>query len=262
MRLQLHNVSCQFNTQPVLQDICMTLQSGCTALIGPNGAGKSTLLRLCAGEGRFLHNARTTGQILLDDVALGSIPLTTLARRRSFLPQQHAEHLHGPVKELLCLAAYPHGGGGERAVLLYNEALALWELETLAERHYDQLSGGERQRVQLARTWLQMRLHTVPEERFWLLDEPQTALDLPHQQRLRKQLQQEASQGACIIFSTHDINFALRTAERLIVLDTGKICADGDARTIADKNLLQSVFGVSFHITPHPVDGRPWVMAE
>lgn len=262
MKLQLDNVGCWFNAHPVLQDISLSLHSGCTALIGPNGAGKSTLLRLCAGEGRFLPGARMEGQIQLDQVALESIPLTTLACRRAFLPQQHAEHLQGPVQDILCLATYPHGGGGARAASLYAEALALWELEPLAERHYDRLSGGERQRVQLARTWLQMRLHAVPEERFWLLDEPQTALDLPHQQRLRKQMVREAGQGACIVFSTHDINFALRTAERLIVLKSGRLCADGDAIAIADQALLQDVFGVAFYITTHPVDGRPWVMAE
>ena len=262
MKLQLDHVGCSFNTHPVLKDISLELQSGCIALIGPNGAGKSTLLRLCAGEGRYLSNARLQGRILLDDKALSAWPLNTLARRRAFLPQHHADYLHGQVRDIMCLAAYPHGGAGERAITLYQEALSIWELDTLATRHYDGLSGGERQRVQLARTWLQMRLHPVAGERLWLLDEPQNALDLPHQQRLRTQLKKESDDGACVVFSTHDINFALRTADRLIVLRQGELCADAVPEDFADKDLLQRVFGVPFCVSRHPVDNRPWVMAE
>jgi iron complex transport system ATP-binding protein len=262
MSLQLLNVGCHHGRTRVLHGISLTLQAGCTALIGPNGAGKSTLLRLCAGEGQYLHGLRQEGDILLDARPLTNWTLQELARQRAFLPQQHAERLHGQVRDILCLALYPHGGGGEHAIRLYQEALTIWELGLLAHRHYDDLSGGERQRVQLARTWLQMRLQATATKRLWLLDEPQTALDLPHQQRLRQRLLQEANEGACVIFSTHDINFALRTADRFILLREGQLVADVGLTDMADSTLLQRVFDVPFCVTHHPVDGRPWVMAE
>jgi iron complex transport system ATP-binding protein len=262
MTLVLEKVGCQYRSTRVLHDISLTISTGCTALIGPNGAGKSTLLRLCAGEGRYLHDLQPNGQILFDGKSLATWPLHTLAKRRAFLPQQHAHHLHGCVRDIMCLAMYPHGGGGEHAIALYQQALSLWELEALAHRHHDDLSGGERQRVQLARTWMQMRLHPVAHERLWLLDEPQTALDLPHQNHLRHQLLQEAAEGACVVFSTHDINFALRTADRIIVLKNGTLCADALPDDFSDKTLLQRIFDVPFCVTQHPVDGRPWVMTE
>lgn len=262
MKLQLENVGCRYGAQPVLQNISFTLHAGCTALIGPNGAGKSTLLRLCAGEGRYLHGLHQSGHILLDDNSLATWSLGELAKRRAFLPQEHADLLHGQVRDILCLAMYPHGGGGDRAVSLYQDALSIWELDRLAGRPYNDLSGGERQRVQLARTWLQMRLNPVAGDRMWLLDEPQTALDLPHQQRLRARLKQEGDDGACVVFSTHDINFALRTADRLIALRDGALCADALPEDFADQQLLQRVFDVPFCVARHPVDGRPWVMAE
>lgn len=262
MTLSLTQAGCRYGETTILEHVSVTLGAGCTALVGPNGAGKSTLLRLCSGEGRYLRHLKQTGDILLDDKPIADWPLDVLARRRALLPQQHADQLHGKVCDIMCLAMYPHRGGGARATALYEEALSTWELDHLAQRHYDGLSGGERQRVQLARTWIQMRLHPLAQERLWLLDEPQTALDLSHQRQLRTQLQHEGSSGACVVFSTHDINFALRTADRLIALKQGRLCAEGRPEDFADPALLQSVFDVPFTIARHPTDGRPWVIAE
>lgn len=261
--ITLSALSCSFGSACVLHDINITLKSGCIALIGPNGAGKSTLLRLCCDGGRYFPHATLAGSIQLDELALKHIAPDVLARRRAFLPQQHADSLRLPVRDLLCLAAWPHGDdlqGRAMAQQLYQQALSIWELEALAERAYDALSGGERQRVQLARTWLQMRLHGEPGERIWLLDEPQNALDLPHQQQLRHSLRTEAEAGALVIFSTHDINFALRTADQILVLKSGCLHTVGNADTIADPALLQEVFDVGFDRIEHPVDGKPWLL--
>jgi iron complex transport system ATP-binding protein len=258
--IRLQELGCRFGSHTVLENITTDLQPGCVALIGPNGAGKSTLLRLCADGGRYFSSAHMQGSIMLDQQPLAHIPADTLARRRAFLPQQHTDALALPVNELLCLAAWPHGGGGTRARELYQEALARWELEALATRRYDELSGGERQRVQLARTWLQMRLHENAGERIWLLDEPQNALDLPHQQQLRQTLRHEADAGALVLFSTHDINFALRSADQFLLLKNGRLVASGTPELLADTALLQSVFGVGFDRLTHPVDGRPWLL--
>lgn len=262
MSLALHTVDVALDGATVLHDITLRIDAGCTALIGPNGAGKSTLLRACAGDGRWLDGLAVRGDISLDGAPLHQLSASALARRRAFLLQQQPERLHLPVCELLCLAAWPHGGSGRRGEALYREALTRWELEALAGRHYDGLSGGERQRVQLARTWLQMRLHANAAERLWLLDEPQTALDLPHQQLLRTRLADEAGSGATVLFSTHDLNFALRTADRVIALRDGRVLADGTPAELVDPALLASVFGVSFSCHLHPGDGRPWVMPD
>lgn len=262
MSLALHNVDVALDGTTVLHDITLRIGEGCTALIGPNGAGKSTLLRACAGDGGWLDRLVVQGGITLDGAPLHQFSPATLARRRAFLLQQQPERLHLPVCELLCLAAWPHGGSGQRGEALYREALARWELESLANRHYDSLSGGERQRVQLARTWLQMRLHPHASERLWLLDEPQTALDLPHQRLLRQQLRAEADAGTTVLFSTHDLNFALRTADRVIALGNGRVRADAMPAAFADPALLAAIFGVSFSCHTHPGDGRPWVMPD
>lgn len=257
--ISLRNISCHIGNAALLQDVNLELQHGCIALVGPNGAGKSTLLKLLADGGRHFLQGSIRGELQLDKKPLQKIPVSELARQRAFLPQQHAESLPMPVAEILELAAWPHG----RSHLppeLRQEALQLWKLQALELRHYDQLSGGERQRVQLARTWLQMRLHTPASERIWLLDEPQNALDLPHQRILQQQLRHEAEAGALVIFSTHDINFALHTANRIIVLQEGRIRADNVSSAIADPALLQDVFGVSFTRLLNPADNSVWLV--
>lgn len=256
--ITLSALSCHMGSCTLLQDISLTLEPSCIAVIGPNGAGKSTLLRLCADGGRHLPRHCISGTLTLDGLPLREIAPDALAHRRSFLPQQHAEALHLPVADILELAAWPHGGVLPPAI--HELGQARWELQPLLARSYDELSGGERQRVQLARTWLQMRLHPVASERLWLLDEPQNALDLPHQQSLRECLQAEAGAGALVMFSTHDINFALRTAHFIIALKQGRLLAAGTPEQMADPAMLQDVFGVAFDRLAHPVDGRPWLL--
>lgn len=258
--IRLENFSCSFDGHVVLQDINATLPAGSTALIGPNGAGKSTLLQACADGGRHLRGATLQGRLLLDNDQLLKLPVDVLARRRAFLPQQHADTLALTVADLLDLAGWPYGRSTLAGDPLHTQALARWELPALLSRRYDALSGGERQRVQLARTWLQMRLCEPAEKRLWLLDEPQNALDLPHQQRLRQVLEDEGASGALIVFSTHDLNFALRTARHFLFLREGRLLAQGGAELLQDDALLQTVFGVGFDRLTHQVDGRPWLL--
>lgn len=256
--ITLAQTSCRIHGRALLQAMNLELRSGAIALLGPNGAGKSTLLKLLADGGRHLA-ATISGRLELDGQALENFPAESLARRRAFLPQHHADSLQLPVAEILQLAAWPHGTA-RLPTSLYEQALLIWELVPLATRAYSSLSGGERQRVQLARTWLQLRQHENAAERIWLLDEPQNALDLPHQQALQKQLRAEAENGALVVFSTHDINFAMHTAERVIILCEGRLHADAGSSAIADPALLQDVFGVHFTRLVNPVDQSIWLV--
>lgn len=259
--IRLVDASLRLQQRLLLDRVSVGLSSGCIAVIGANGAGKSTLLHLCADGGRSRPGIRVEGEVLLDDRPLRAWPAAALARRRSFLPQQHADGLLLPVQAILALASWPHGGG-PLPHRLREQAVDRWELAPLLGRPYQGLSGGERQRVQLARTWLQLRLQEVPGDRLWLLDEPQTALDLPHQQVLLDVLREEAAAGALVMFSTHDLNFALRAADRILGLKAGRLIADAGPETLAAPALLHELFGVRFLQLTHPRDGRPLLLPE
>lgn len=247
--------------RPLLEDVSVQLEAGCIAVIGANGAGKSTLLHLCGDGGRSRPALRLQGELLLDGRPLRTLPTDALARRRAFMPQQHADDLPLPVSAIIALATWPHGGG-PLPPELRDEAVARWELARLLDRPHAGLSGGERQRVQLARTWLQLRLQPDPTTRIWLLDEPQGALDLPHQQALLATLREEAALGALVLFSTHDLNFALRAAGRILALKGGRLVADATPAELADPGLLREVFDTGFVRLSHPVDGRPLLLPE
>lgn len=256
--MQLQDLHYEIAGQRLLSGLNLSISGGPVALLGPNGAGKSTLLGLLADGGRF-GRGRLHGRLTLDGAPLAEQDLGVLARRRAFLPQHHSAGLNLPVSEILALSTWPHGGG-KLAASLHDEALVTWQLAPLYQRHYNSLSGGERQRVQLARTWLQMRQQAVAEKRIWLLDEPQSALDLPHQQRLHSVLKAEARVGALIVFSTHDLNFALHSAERLLLLKSGRIEADGPPDLMADSDAPDRVFAVDFLRLHRHGDARPWLV--
>lgn len=257
--IHFNSINCRVGRRTLLEDFTLDLNGGRTAVIGPNGAGKSTLLRLCADGGRHLPRGSVTGDLLLDDFPLRDAAADALAQRRAFLPQHHPDSLRLPVAAILELAMWPHG-----APILHEEArsgaIERWELATLLDRPYDELSGGERQRVQLARTWLQMRLHAEPSRRIWLLDEPQSGLDLPHQLRLREALREEAVAGALVAFSTHDLNFALRNADTVVALRGGRLLYAGPPERLLDGALLLALFDVEFDTLTHPLDGRAWLV--
>lgn len=257
--IRCEQLGCHVGERALLQALSLTLDAGqCVAVVGPNGAGKSTLLRLLSGE-RLL---RQDGEVQLSGRALHDWPLPELARRRSFLMQSHANELASSVTELVTLGAYPHGGLRLDQRALLDEALARWELTSLHLRSYLTLSGGERQRVHLARTWLQLRLHETAAERLWLLDEPLNGLDLPHQQLLQRSLREQAGEGALVIFSVHDLNFALRTADTVLALSQGKLLYAGQAAGLAEPALLRDIFGTAFLCLSHPKDGQPLVLPE
>lgn len=258
--IRLRGFSVRQGRHALLHELSLEVAAGqCTALLGANGAGKSTLLRAVSGEYGHAAGWHCQGSATLDDRELSAWPLSVLACRRSLLMQLHQEPSMR-VQELVRLGAYPHGGLRRVQEAVLHEVLQDWELQPLAARPYTALSGGERQRVQLARTDLQLRLHMPASERCWLLDEPQTGLDLPHQQLLRRLLRRAASQGALVLFSVHDINFALRVADRIVALKEGRLVYAGTATGFAEPGVLRQVFSTEFVSLVHPADGLPLVM--
>ncbi|MEM7744145.1 MAG: ABC transporter ATP-binding protein [Pseudomonadota bacterium] len=181
------------------------------ALLGPSGCGKTTLLRMLAG-----FETPTTGQILID----GEDVVDTPPNRRpvNMVFQSYAVFPHMSVRDNVAyglkVGRVPRAESDERVV----EALDRVQLGRLADRKPDQLSGGQRQRVALARA-LVMRPKVL------LLDEPLSALDA----KLREQMQLELSRlqqevGITFVTVTHDQDEALSMADRIAVMEAGRVC--------------------------------------
>ncbi|HEY7807305.1 MAG TPA: ABC transporter ATP-binding protein [Croceibacterium sp.] len=200
-----------------------------TAICGPNGAGKSTLLQCLAG---LLEP--DSGEVLLDGAPIRSLHPRERARAIGYLPQDGEIAWDLSVRNLVALGRLPHGDGGGVQVA---GALAALDLESFASRPVSTLSGGERARALLARV-------LAGEPRWILADEPLAALDLGHQLALIAHLKQAARDGAGVVLVLHDLALAINHADRVLVLDQGRLAADDAPEIALDPGLIGRVWGV------------------
>ena len=198
-----------------------------TAIIGPNGAGKSTLLRALAGL-----SAPTSGTILLNKRDLSATPSEHRAAALAYLPQARPVAWPLRVSDLVALGQFPSTRPDPETL---RSALKSVDLEDFGERRIDTLSGGETTRVHCARL-------LVSKASVLLADEPVSALDPAQALRVMAALKTRAESGATVVAVLHDITLAAQVADRLIVLNSGQVEADGPPADILSSALLDRVY--------------------
>lgn len=231
--LEFHNLSIQYRgAPPLLGNVSFSLTAGITVLLGRNGAGKSSLLHATLGEVPY------TGEILLNGADIAQIPANERAKVLALLPQQ----LPAPVlsvAETVALGFSPHYTHlGEKERQTVREILGKLQISHLAPRPVSTLSGGERQRVFLG----MMLAQNTP---VWLLDEPATYLDAPFHRLLCDILQKEREKGKHILLVMHDLTRALAIADRVLVLDDGKLCFDGTPDACIQSRIPERIFSLT-----------------
>jgi iron complex transport system ATP-binding protein len=245
----------------IVQDATLGLMPATVSvIIGPNGAGKSTLLRLLTGEAR-----PTSGSVRLDGEPLAAIPPWRLACRRAVMMQ--AARLAFPFRahEVVALGAAGVGRALRRAALdgLVASALDAADAAHLAGRDYQTLSGGEQQRVQFARALAQLVAgRSAEQQQVLFLDEPVSSLDLRHQLALLDAARDLAAGGTAVLAVLHDLNLALAYADHLIVMDAGRIVAQGEPAAVIGDALLRGVFGVDLSLGTCPPAGVPFLLPQ
>ncbi|MGU3575530.1 ABC transporter ATP-binding protein [Brucellaceae bacterium C25G] len=204
-----------------------------TAIIGPNGAGKSTLLKAIAGITSY------QGSILLAGKELQTMAPRERASHISFMPQLHAIRSKITVLEALlnvCLMTSVYETDG---IIRHNamELLDSLDLAHLALAPLNTLSGGQYQMASLAQT-------LVTSGDVVLLDEPISALDIAHQLKVMNKARSVARNGRVVVVVLHDLAFAIRYADRIIVLKEGQLVADGNPEHAITSDLLKTVYNV------------------
>jgi len=205
-------------------------------VIGPNGAGKSTLARAM-----LALVPPAAGRVLVDGEEAHGMDRAALARRIAYLPQGQSLHWPLTVERLVGLGRLPHLGPLSRLApadaKAVERAMARADVAHLRSRIATELSGGERARVLLARA-------LAVEAPALIADEPLASLDPGHQIEVMELLATEARAGALVVVILHDLTMAARHCDRLLLLDRGRIVADGPPRTVLDADRLASVYGI------------------
>lgn len=228
MDLEVKNVSFGYSKEMILHQLdCRFESGGFYAVIGPNGSGKSTFIRLL---NRLL--IPDSGQIYLNGQKLKSYSRRYLARHVGYVPQSGGSSGTATVFDTVLLGRKPHlnWGPGRNDLELTEKIIHEFSLEHLALRLTSELSGGELQRVHIARALVQQ-----PD--VLILDEPTSSLDLKHQIEVMKLLKNISQKQITVIVAIHDLNLALRYAERFVLLKDGRIISIGDESVISEQNL-------------------------
>lgn len=220
-------------------------------ICGPNGSGKSTLLKLLAGL-----LAPTSGSVTLDQRALPSIDLRERAQLVARVPQQLRTLPDVTVGNFVMAGRYARierwAGPSDKDHRAVELSLLAAEAGAWIERPMGELSGGERQRVLIARALAQ-------EASVLLIDEPTNALDPEHQLKVFEMIAGLGRHGRAALVVTHDLNLASQFATSIVLLDGGRVVANGSAEEVLRREVLRPVYGDHLHFGSLP-DGRPFVL--
>lgn len=236
--LELRAVGLTYGARAALSGISATFAAGeRVAILGPNGAGKSSLLRCITGVAR-----RASGSVVLDGLPLPELDRVAIARRIAVVPQEVQLPFSIRVEEVVALGRIPHGdplrrpGDADRAAV--TEAIRRVGLEAFVGRDARELSLGERQLVLIA-------MAVAQQARVLLLDEPTVHLDLRHQVQVMELLRDlNQRDGLTVLAVLHDLALAAHYFPRVLLLDQGRLVADGPPAVVLAPDRVRATFGV------------------
>jgi len=254
--LKIENLSAFYGTKQVLHDINLDVKTGeVLALIGPNGAGKSSLIRAVSGivpvrAGRITFN----GHDFLRQSA------TQRARSIAVVPQATSLPAAFTVWETVLLGRTPYlnflGQASSADEQIARASLEHVDALHLSDRYVGEISGGEQQRILLARALAQQ----TP---VLLLDEPTTHLDIQHQSALLNLVKAQAREcNLAVLMVVHDLNLAALYADRVALLEHGRMRAVGTPAEILNEKTLKPISGVDLNIVQHPDYLIPLIFPE
>ena len=226
--IEFQNVSFSYeNGRPVEEDLSFSIGKGETVgLIGANGAGKSTIMKLLLGL------VTGEGKIIVDGLPMEKRNLPAIRQKIGFVLQDSDNQMFMPtVYEDMIFGPRNYGLSKEETERRVDEVLRQLGLQDLKHRYNHKISGGEKRMAAIA-TILAMEPETI------LMDEPSTALDPVNRRTVINTIR---GLPQTKLIASHDLDMILDTCQRVILLGSGKIVADGDAETILrDKELLEA----------------------
>ena len=252
--LELNNISVQIGDKTLLDSVSLTVSPGeVVSVLGPNGAGKSTLMKTVTGD-----RTPSTGDITLNGRQQWSPAEKALMV--GVLPQSSSLSFPFTVEEVVLLGRTPCSSDRQHNLAIVHEALQKVDCLHLQDQLYTTLSGGEKQRVHMARVLSQIWDDCPLGPRYLLLDEPTSALDPAHQQQTLRVARAQADAGMGVFIILHDLNLAARYSDRIVILNQGKVAAEGTPYDVLTPKNLLSVFDIEVSVLDHPSQQCPLVI--
>lgn len=238
MILTVQGLDFNYPSHRVLKDISFSVEKGeCVAVLGTNGTGKSTLLK-CIN--RILKPQK--GAVFIGENEIQKLKQTDLAQKIGYVSQSN-QSFRTTVFDAILIGRKPYikWDVTEKDLDIVNKIIEMLELEKYSLRYIDELSGGEFQKVLIARALAQ-------EPDILMFDEPTSSLDLKNQLEVIKIIKEIVkSKGISAVVTIHDLNLALRFADKFILLKEGKIFAAGGIEIMTSQN-IEFVYSVSVRV--------------
>lgn len=241
--IELRHLTAGYGGKPIVEDVSLSFPEGdVTVILGPNGSGKSTLLKAALGH---LNAGRE--QVFYNGVPIEALKRRQVAQQAALLTQTRPEAeieaerlvLHGRFPYL----SYPRQYT-QRDRSIAKEAMKRTGAAEYANCPVSRLSGGQRQSVYLAMLLAQQTKSVF-------LDEPTTFLDIRHQLELMDWMKQLAKEGRAAVMVLHDLPLAMEYADRIALMERGKLVFTGTPEELHASGKIEEVFGVRFHRLEH-----------
>ena len=238
--LQVDNLFCGYGALDVVKGVSFSLKEGeILCITGPNGCGKTTLLRAVAGLLPY-----RSGKVTMCGGDIANMRRGEIAKKSALLSQSASIYFPYSVYETVMMGRYLHMKKGFFPVNTpedrrkVTECIEMVDLLDCADKNITELSGGQLQRTMLARVFAQ-------EPSIIMLDEPTNHLDIRNQvetiDHIRRWVKKE---GRAVLAVFHDINLTMRVADRVILMDDGRIAQDGAAKDVLNGGVIDGVYGM------------------
>jgi iron complex transport system ATP-binding protein len=221
-------------------------------LLGPNGSGKTTLLKTLLGL-----LPQQAGSVSVDGQCTNGWSRQRFSRSMAYVPQQHPAFFPYNAEQAVLMGRSAHlsllSMPSQEDYAIARRCMAQLGIERLSARLFPELSGGERQLVMIARALAQ-------QPKILIMDEPTASLDFGNRLMVLGEIRRLADSGLAVLLSTHDPDHAFRIADRVALLDRGRLLGLGAPEQVVTAENLRCVFGVEVSVAAVSLAGkRHWV---
>tara|TARA_Y100001935_G_scaffold100930_1_gene83892 strand:+ start:173 stop:946 length:774 start_codon:yes stop_codon:yes gene_type:complete len=252
LSIYIKNISYFLDDKKILRNINLEIIPGeILTIIGPNGAGKSSLIKIVSGDIN-----PSEGEVQYGNKPLSQISLEKRSIIRSVLSQSQNINFDFSVKEIIEMGWIntKTSISNDNYMKLLLEVSKECFIENILNNKFKNLSGGEQKRVHLARTLFQLQnLHKFENNKYLILDEPLTNLDIFFEVKIMELIKKKARDGLGVLVILHDLNITQKFSDKVAILKEGELKFYGNTQSVLNSNNLSNVYGLNMKINQDPL---------